>query len=110
MVRLFVAGCVGEIIVSSREVVLKSPNFPNYYPPNLRYSYGQFLFVIVLITVIMVSVLCRCKWTLVGRFCCGFIRIKFTHIILEERYDMVKVCLKDVCKEDEKIILTGNTV
>ena len=31
-------------------------------------------------------------------------------IILEERYDMVKVCLKDVCKEDEKIILTGNTV
>ena len=49
----------------------------------------------------------RCKWTLVAERDCDYVVLNFTHIILEEHYDELKVCLKDVCNEDDKVVLTG---
>ena len=39
--------------------------------------------------------------------CTGHIIVNFTHILLEEHYDKLKVCVKDVCDEDDKLVLTG---
>ena len=64
--------------------VLNSPEFPEDYLSNLR-----------------------CKWKLVAERDCDYIEIDFTHITLEEHYDTLTVCLKDSCREDEKIVLTG---
>jgi hypothetical protein len=84
--RLLKRGCGGEIIVYLDEQgVLNSPEFPEDYLSNLR-----------------------CKWKLVAERDCDYIEIDFTHITLEEYYDTLTVCLKDSCREDEKIVLTGD--
>ena len=68
----------------SKEGVLHSPDFPHHYPSNLR-----------------------CKWTLIAERDCDYIRLSFTHIILEGTHDTLKICLKKTCREDEKLVLTG---
>ena len=72
--------------VSDEQGVIESPDFPQRYQDNTR-----------------------CKWTLVAEGLSDKVRLEFTHIILEEHYDTVKVCLKHACDEDEMIILTGKT-
>ena len=64
--------------------VLESPNFPHNYHSKMN-----------------------CKWRLVAEKECDDVVVNFTHIILEENYDMLRVCLKDVCSEEELLILTG---
>ena len=65
--------------------VLQSPNFPHNYPTNMNI-----------------------KWTFVAENHSSIIQMNFVHIILEEDYDTLTVCLKDVCSDEEKIVLTGN--
>ena len=65
--------------------VLQSPNFPNNYPTNMN-----------------------TLWTLVAEnYSNSVIQINFTHIVLEENYDTLTVCLKDACREEELLVLTG---
>ena len=64
--------------------VLESPGFPDNYPSNMW-----------------------CRWTLVAELDCDIVKVNFTHIILEEKYDKLTVCPKNVCSEGEKIVLTG---
>ena len=64
--------------------VLQSPNFPNNYPANMNI-----------------------KKTFVAENHNNIIQINFTHSIMEEDYDTLTVCLKDVCSEEEEIVLTG---
>ena len=68
----------------SKKGILHSPDFPGHYPSNLR-----------------------CKWTLVAERDCDYVYLNFTHIILERNRDTLKICLKEVCREDEKLVLTG---
>ena len=37
IILCYLAGCGGEVIVHFDEGVLESPNFPQYYAPNMRY-------------------------------------------------------------------------
>ena len=75
----------GVISVSlGQQGVLQSPNFPNNYPKNMNII-----------------------WTLVAENHSNIIQINFDHIILEEDYDTLTVCLKDVCTEEEMLVLTG---
>ena len=69
---------------SGQQGVLQSPNFPNNYPTNMNV-----------------------QWTFVAENHSNIIQINFTHIILEEDYDTLTVCLKDVCSEEEMLVLTG---
>ena len=64
--------------------VLESPGFPDNYPSNMW-----------------------CRWTLVAELDCDVVKVNFTHIILEEKYDKLTVCPKNVCSEEEKIVLTS---
>ena len=76
-------GCGGVVnIDNTTRGVLTSPDFPENYLDNLR-----------------------CKWTLVTER--DHIQIDFSHIMLEENYDTLTICLKDECSEDEKLVLTG---
>ena len=61
--------------------VLESPGYPKYYYNNMW-----------------------CKWKLVSPLDCDFIRINFTNIVLEENYDTLTVCLKNVCSEEDLIV------
>ena len=75
--------------------------------------YFHFLFVAITIYMQYINAIYeiflyyRCKWTLVAERDCDYVVLNFTHIILEEHYDELKVCLKDVCNEDDKLVLTG---
>ena len=72
------------IPVLAEKGIIQSPDFPQNYLNNMR-----------------------CKWTLISQNCSENVRISFTHLILEEHYDKVMVCVKDVCNEDDKLVLTG---
>ena len=77
--------CGGEeSVLLSKEGVLQSPGFPRPYTSNLM-----------------------CKWTLVAEEYGNHVRLNFSHIVLEKNCDILKICLKNECGEDEKIILTG---
>jgi hypothetical protein len=75
----------GIVSVSGQQGVLQSPNFPNNYPTNMNII-----------------------WTLMAENHSNIIQINFTHIIMEEDYDTLTVCLKDVCSEEEMLVLTGD--
>ena len=64
--------------------VLQSPGFPGNYPSNML-----------------------CKWTLVAELDCDVVKLTFTHILLEENYDRLTVCLQDECSEEDLIVVTG---
>jgi hypothetical protein len=78
--------CGGTIVVPANpQIVLESPNFPRDYHPKMN-----------------------CKWRLVAEKDCDDVVINFTHIVLEKNYDTLTVCLRDVCSEEELLVLTGD--
>ena len=85
IVYIHAGGCGGFVSVAvDTNGVLTSPEFPGNYPSNIK-----------------------CVWMLVAERDCDVVKITFTHIILEEGYDTLSLCLKDKCSEEEKMVLTG---
>ena len=72
------------MVPANPQIVLESPNFPRDYHPKMN-----------------------CKWRLVAEKDCDDVVINFTHIVLEKNYDTLTVCLRDVCSEEELLVLTG---